>query len=106
MPLLSEKQIYSITTTLLEANMTLDQGLSLPQSLHDQIVNVSTKLLVNTCKMLNSSNSDLQFPYLFNVGDLSRVFQVGIIYRFFWSLPSTMQSQCIPLTFCNISLYR
>lgn len=76
MPLLSEKQIYSITTTLLEANMTLDQGLSLPQSLHDQIVNVSTKLLVNTCKMLNSSNSDLQFPYLFNVGDLSRVFQI------------------------------
>ena len=52
--------------------MTFDQGLSLPEALHKQIVSASSHILMQLLKAFSHDSS----IYIFNIGDLKNVFAV------------------------------
>ena len=62
--------------------MAQNQGMGLPQELHEQIVQASCILLNNVQDVLRPSSTPGRYHYQFNLKDLTRVFQVRYRYQF------------------------
>jgi len=58
--------------------MSHEQGMGLPESLHQLIVQLSTKLLTVVSLQLHNYSTSTLFNYKFNIGDLAHIFQVTL----------------------------
>lgn len=63
--------------------MNHEQGMSLPEALHELIVELSTKLLTVVSLQLHNNSTSTLFNYKFNIGDLAHIFQVKAVL-YFW----------------------
>lgn len=70
-----EESLFTIVTSVLEANMAQNQGMGLPQEFHEQIVMASCMLLNSLQDVLRPSPTPGRCHYLFNLREITRVFQ-------------------------------
>uniref|UniRef100_A0A7M5WVD3 Uncharacterized protein n=2 Tax=Clytia hemisphaerica TaxID=252671 RepID=A0A7M5WVD3_9CNID len=76
LPQPNEKEIFSMASVILEANMSYEQGMSLPQHLHSLIVELSTKIVSAVTMNLQHHALSKFNHYKFNIGDLKHIFQM------------------------------
>lgn len=67
--------LFTVVTSILEANMAQNQGTGLPQEFHEQIVTASCKMLSSIQDVLRPSPSPGRCHHQFNLRDITRVFQ-------------------------------
>ena len=61
--------------------MAQNQGMGLPQEFHEQIVMASCMLLNSLQDVLRPSPTPGRCHYLFNLREITRVFQVAYMFR-------------------------
>ncbi|XP_068697910.1 dynein axonemal heavy chain 8-like [Montipora foliosa] len=75
LPAPSTDSLFTIVTSILEANMAQNQGMGLPQEFHEQIVTASCTMLSSIQEVFRSSPTPGRCHYQFNLRDITRVFQ-------------------------------
>ncbi|CAH3196290.1 unnamed protein product, partial [Porites evermanni] len=75
LPAPTAESLFTIVTSILEANMAQNQGMGLPQEFHEQIVMASCTLLTSLQDVLRPSPTPGRYHYQFNLRDITRVFQ-------------------------------
>ena len=71
----------SFIVLFVKANMAQNQGMGLPQEFHEQIVMASCMLLNSLQDVLRPSPTPGRCHYLFNLREITRVFQVAYMLR-------------------------